>query len=65
MDINAGIIDQWVNGIVKEQEELLESLVPSGDVTRKKSAAFVLLCIATFRRGDLLEILKPNLNLKH
>lgn len=47
MDINAGIIDQWVNGIVKDQGELLDSLVPVADVTRKKSAAFVLLCIAT------------------
>jgi hypothetical protein len=47
MDINAGIIDQWVNGIVTRQGELLDSLVPGDDVTRKKSAAFVLLCIAT------------------
>ncbi|MDR2756550.1 MAG: AIPR family protein [Planctomycetaceae bacterium] len=47
MDINAGIIDQWVNGIVKDQGALLDSLVPGDDVTRKKSAAFVLLCIAT------------------
>ncbi|MDR0337113.1 MAG: AIPR family protein [Planctomycetaceae bacterium] len=47
MDINAGIIDQWVNGIVMKQRELLDSLVSGNDVTRKKSAAFVLLCIAT------------------
>jgi hypothetical protein len=47
MDIDAGIIDQWVNGIVKGQEKLLDSLVPPADIARKKSAAFVLLCIAT------------------
>lgn len=47
MDINAGIIDQWVNGIVKGQEKLLDSLIPGDDVMRKRSAAFVLLCIAT------------------
>jgi hypothetical protein len=55
MDINAGIIDQWVNGIVKGQGELLDSLVPGDNVPRKKSAAFVLLCIATLYNISYVE----------
>jgi hypothetical protein len=45
MDINAGIIDQRLDGIVTKYE----SLLPAGlDNQRKKTTAFVLLCIAAF-----------------
>ncbi len=44
MNINASIIDQRVTGIVEDHSEWL----PEGnDVNKKKSAAFVLLCIST------------------
>lgn len=44
MNINASIIDQRVTGIVEDHPEWL----PKGsDINRKKSAAFVLLCIST------------------
>lgn len=44
MDVNAGIIDQRVLGIVEDHPEWL----PQGnDLSKKKSAAFVLLCMST------------------
>ena len=43
MNINASIIDQRVSGIVEDYPEWL----PEGDDNRKKSAAFVLLCMST------------------
>lgn len=44
MNINASIIDQRVIGIVEDHPEWL----PKGnDLNKKKSAAFVLLCIST------------------
>ena len=44
MNINASIIDQRVSGIVESHDEWL----PAGkDINKKKSAAFVLLCIST------------------
>lgn len=44
MNINASIIDQRVSGIVAEHPEWL----PRGsDIPKKKSAAFVLLCMST------------------
>lgn len=44
MNINASIIDQRVTGIVDDHPEWL----PEGnDLNKKKSAAFVLLCIST------------------
>ena len=44
MNINASIIDQRVTGIAEDHPEWL----PEGsDVNKKKSAAFVLLCIST------------------
>ena len=44
MNINASIIDQRVSGIVEDHPEWL----PEGnDINKKKSAAFVLLCIST------------------
>ena len=44
MNINASIIDQRVLGIVEEHPEWL----PEGDdFNKKKSAAFVLLCMST------------------
>lgn len=42
-NINASIVDQRVEGIVEQYSTLL----PSQDHSRKKSAAFVLLCMAT------------------
>jgi len=57
MNINASIIDQRVAGIVEEHPEWL----PEGsDLNKKKSAAFVLLCIATcleIRLEDAAELL--------
>ena len=44
MNFNASIIDQRVIGIV---EEHLEWLPEGNDINRKKSAAFVLLCMST------------------
>lgn len=43
MDINAGIIDQRLSGILQKHLDLL----PPGDADKKRSAAFVLLCIST------------------
>ena len=44
MNINASIIDQRITGIVADHPEWL----PQGsDISRKKSAAFVLLCLET------------------
>ena len=44
MNINASIIDQRIAGIVEEYPEWL----PEGnDINKKKSAAFVLLCMST------------------
>jgi hypothetical protein len=42
MDINASIIDQRVRGIVQAAAERLE-----GDEDKRRSAAFVLLCVKT------------------
>ena len=42
MNINASIIDQRVSGIVEDHPEWL----PEGDDNKKKSAAFVLLCMS-------------------
>ena len=43
MNINASIIDQRVSGIVEDHPKWL----PEGnDVNKKKSAAFVLLCMS-------------------
>ena len=44
MDINAGIIDQRVTGIAEDHPDWLP---PGADLDRKKSAAFVLLCMST------------------
>lgn len=44
MNINASIIDQRINGIIEDHPEWL----PEGnDLDKKKSAAFVLLCMST------------------
>lgn len=44
MNINASIIDQRISGIIEDHPEWL----PEGnDLDKKKSAAFVLLCMAT------------------
>jgi hypothetical protein len=47
LDINASIVDQRITGIVAEYSDWL----PRGDENKKKSAAFVLLCMSA-----LLEI---------
>ena len=44
MNINASIIDQRVSGIVEEHPQWLP---PGSDIPKKKSAAFVLLCMST------------------
>ena len=44
MNINASIIDQRVSGIVEDHPEWLPA---SSDIPKKKSAAFVLLCMST------------------
>ena len=51
MNINASIIDQRVTGIVEKHSDLL----PEGDDNKKKSAAFVLLCMSTFLENTLEE----------
>lgn len=52
MDINASLIDQRVTGIVAEYEKQL----PKGsDNPKKRSAAFVLLCIATWLDISIIE----------
>ena len=51
MNINASIIDQRVTGIVEDSSQWL----PAGDPSRQKSAAFVLLCIATCLEMSLEE----------
>lgn len=42
MDINASIVDQQLNGILEKHSDKL----PEGDENKKRSAAFVLLCMA-------------------
>lgn len=44
MNINASIIDQRVTGIVEDHPDCLPK---SNDLNKKKSVAFVLLCIST------------------
>jgi len=51
LDINASIVDQRLSGIVEKHSKLL----PDGDENKKKSAAFVLLCISTFMELELEE----------
>jgi hypothetical protein len=43
MNINASIVDQRLNGIMQDAADLL----PPGDEGRRRSAAFVLLCMST------------------
>ena len=43
MNINASIVDQRIGAIVVEHPDWL----PTGDQPKQKSAAFVLLCMAT------------------
>lgn len=42
MDINASIIDQQLTGLLEKHADWL----PAGDVNKKRSTAFVLLCMA-------------------
>ncbi|MBW2709432.1 MAG: abortive phage resistance protein, partial [Deltaproteobacteria bacterium] len=42
MNINASIVDQRITGIIEDHPEFL----PDGDVNKKKSSAFVLLCMS-------------------
>ncbi len=43
MNLNASIIDQRITGIIENHDDLL----PDGDENKKKSSAFVLLCMST------------------
>lgn len=51
MDINASIVDQRITGIIEDHPELL----PDGDENKKKSSAFVLLCMSTALELNLEE----------
>jgi hypothetical protein len=44
MNINASIVDQRVTGIIENNPEYLPA---DSDINKKKSSAFVLLCIST------------------
>lgn len=46
MNINASIVDQRIAGILDTNADLLLT-IPVGDTNKRKSAAFVLLCMAT------------------
>jgi hypothetical protein len=51
MDINGSIVDQRITGIIEDHPALL----PDGDENKKKSSAFVLLCMSTALGLDLEE----------
>lgn len=51
MNINASIVDQRITGIIEDHPELL----PDGDENKKKSSAFVLLCMSTALELNLVE----------
>lgn len=51
MNINASIVDQRITGIIEDHSEWL----PDGDENKKKSSAFVLLCISTALELNLEE----------
>jgi len=51
MNINASIVDQRITGIIDDHPEWL----PDGDENKKKSSAFVLLCISTALELNLEE----------
>jgi len=51
MNINASIVDQRIIGIIEDHPEWL----PDGDENKKKSSAFVLLCISTALELNLEE----------
>ena len=51
MNINASIVDQRIIGIIEDRPELL----PDGDENKKKSSAFVLLCMSTALELNLEE----------
>ena len=51
MNINASIVDQRITGIIKEHSNFL----PHGDENKKKSSAFVLLCMSTALELNLEE----------
>lgn len=51
MDINASIVDQRIAGIIEDHSEWL----PDGDENKKKSSAFVLLCMSAALELNLEE----------
>ncbi|MEA3416302.1 MAG: AIPR family protein [Thermodesulfobacteriota bacterium] len=51
MNINVSIVDQRITGIIEDHPELL----PDGDENKKKSSAFVLLCMSTALELNLEE----------
>lgn len=57
MNINASIVDQRIIGIAEEFSSDLEEIIGNDDVVRKKSLAFVLLCVSTVLDTPLTEAL--------
>lgn len=55
MNINASIVDQRINGIAEELSSELEAIIKNNDAARKKSLAFVLLCVSTALDAPLIE----------
>lgn len=55
MNINASIVDQRINGIAEELSSELEDIINNSDAARKKSLAFVLLCVSTVLDTPLVE----------
>ena len=59
MDINAGIIDQRLTGIMQEHAEIIQRIAKN-DLVKQRSLSFVLLCVSVFldislaSAGDLL-----------
>ena len=51
MNINTSIVDQRIIGIIEDCPELL----PDGEENKKKSSAFVLLCMFTALELNLEE----------
>lgn len=58
MDINASIVDQRIIGIAEELSSELEEIIGNDDPVRKKSLAFVLLCVSTVLDTPLTEALE-------
>lgn len=55
MNINASIVDQRINGIAEELSGELEEVIKNKDAARKKSLAFIMLCVSTALDTSLIE----------